>query len=324
MRLVRVELSRFFSRRAVVLMILAAAALTALVAATTIWDSRPVSAEDMARAKAQVQQVLTQPEYKRELALCQDNPEDYFGPGGTSSDCVDSLAPQVQNYLNRGVLSLGEERNDSGLAVIVIVTTLMIVAGTTFAGADWGSGSMSNQLLFEPRRLRVWSAKALAAFAGCAVVCAVLVAGFWLALSLVARSRGIETGATVQGLIRWEAARGVLLAGVAGLGGYALTMLVRHTVGTLAVLFVYAAGGEALLALLPIDRASRFSPSSNVFAWVRDGVQVFDPNVQCIAPTGGCDQTFVLTLGHGAVYLVVLLALVAAVSVLSFRRRDIP
>ena len=38
----------------------------------------------------------------------------------------------------------------------------MLLLGTTFAGHDWNTGSMSNQLLFEPRRERVWLAKALA------------------------------------------------------------------------------------------------------------------------------------------------------------------
>ena len=46
----------------------------------------------------------------------------------------------------------------SGLAVVVS-HLLLVLVGTTFVGHDWNSGSMSNQLLFEPRRLRVWAAK---------------------------------------------------------------------------------------------------------------------------------------------------------------------
>ena len=38
----------------------------------------------------------------------------------------------------------------------------MVIAGCTFVGADWASGSMTNQLLFVPRRTRVWLAKAAA------------------------------------------------------------------------------------------------------------------------------------------------------------------
>jgi ABC-2 type transport system permease protein len=324
MRLVLVELSRFFSRRAVVLLILAAALLTALVAGTTIWDSRPVSADETARAEAQVQQTVSSPQFKRDLRECEQDPADFFGPGGTSADCAPNLTPSAESYLNRSTLSLDEERGDSGIAIVVIVTVLMIIAGTTFAGADWASGSMSNQLLFEPRRQRVWWAKAVAAFLGTGLSALVLVVAFWLALSLTAESRGIHTGATVQEAIRWLAGRGVLLAAVAGLGGFALTMLVRHTVGTLAILFAYAAGGEALLALLPVERPGRFSPASNVFAWVRDGVRVFDPSVTCTPTQQVCEQQFRLSLAHGATYLGILLVLAMGLSLLSFARRDVP
>jgi hypothetical protein len=37
-----------------------------------------------------------------------------------------------------------------------------------------------------------------------------------------------------------------------------------------------------------------------------------------------CIQSYTLGLGHGAVYLAVLLVLAVVLSVLSFRRRDVP
>jgi hypothetical protein len=183
---------------------------------------------------------------------------------------------------------------------------------------------MSNQLLFEPRRLRVWSAKALAVLLACALASAVLMAGFWLALYLVADARGLATGATVQEQVRWLTSRGVALAALGGLGGYALTMLLRHTVATLALLFAYAAGGEALLALAPVERSERFSLTNNVFAWVRDGVRVFDESIVCRPGQSGCDQRFTISLLHGATYLGALLLVTLVVSALLFRRRDVP
>ena len=179
------------------------------------------------------------------------------------------------------MLSLAEERNDSGIAALLLVSALMIIVGTTFAGADWSSGSMSNQLLFEPRRPKVWLAKGAAVLVGTLVASAVILTAFWLTLYLVAESRGIQTGAQVQEQIRWLVGRGVLLAGLGGLGGYALTMLVRHTVGTLAALFAYVVGGEALIAALPVEGAARWSLSNNVFAWVRDGHRYFDESIRC-------------------------------------------
>ena len=325
MRLLRVELSRFFSRRAVVLLLLAAALLTALIAGTTIWNTRPVSAADLASAKAQVEQLVSSPEFQDDLQTCRDNPEQFFGPGSTSTDCDQSLVPRPQDYLNRATLDLRQELRSNGIAVVVVISALMIVVGTTFAGSDWATGSMSNQLLFEPRRLRVWTVKAVAALLGCTVAAAVLVVAFWAALWLAADARGLATSAQVQEQIRWMAVRGIALAGLGGLGGYALTMLLRHTVGTLALLFVYAAGGEALLALAPVEGSARFSLSNNVFAWIRDGVRVYDQSVVC-APSQPmtCDQRLTISLAHGATYLGVLLLLTLVVSALVFRRRDVP
>jgi ABC-2 type transport system permease protein len=325
MRLLRVELSRFLSRRAIVLILLGAALLVALLAGSTIWNTRPVSATDLAGAKAQVQEQLSQPGFQRDLATCRDSPEDFFGPGARESDCEANLVPKPENYLNRFALDLGQQRDGSGVAVIVLVAALMIIVGTTYAGADWATGSMSNQLLFEPRRLRVWGVKAGAALLGCGVAAAVLLAAFWVALALVAQARGIATDPSVRDQIVSMSLRGVALAAAGGLGGYALTMLLRHTVGTLALLFAYAAGGEALLALVPLDGASRFSPTYNVFAWLRDGVRVYDQSVVC-SPSQGptCDQRISISLLDGASYLGVLLLLTLVVSALVFRRRDVP
>jgi hypothetical protein len=324
MRLLRVELSRYFSRRAVALLLLAAALITVVITAATIWNTRPVSADDLARAEAQVQQQLDDPGFQRELRSCRDDPEQYFGPQARAADCDRNLLPRTEYYLTRTELSLDDERRSNGIAVVVIVAALMIVVGTTFAGSDWATGSISNQLLFEPRRLRLWSAKAAAALIGCTVAAAVLIVGFWVALYVVAGARDIGTPATVDEGIRWMTARGVGLAGLGGLGGYALTMLLRHTVATLALLFVYAAGGEAFLEVAPIDHATRFSLTNNLFAWLRDGVRVFDESAVCPPGAGACDQRITISLLHGATYLGVLLLLTLAVSAFVFRRRDVP
>ena len=323
MRLLLVELTRFRSRRAIALMLLAAALLTAILAASTIWESRPVSAQDMANAQAQADAETQRPGFQRQLDRCRDHPRRYMGENDPAL-CEQNMMPQPEWFLYRETLSLGQERGDTGLAVLTIVCALMIIVGTTFAGADWASGSMSNQVLFEPRRLKVWMAKAGAVFLATLVASAVVVAAFWVALYVTAESRGIHTGATVQEQIRWMAGRGVLLAAFGALGGYALTMLVRHTVGTLAVMFAYAVGGEALTASLPIEGAGRWSLANNVFAWLRDGHRYYDDSITCSPGREMCDQSVVLTLADGVTYLGVLLLVVVGLSMFSFWRRDIP
>ena len=298
--------------------------LTAVIAATTVWGTRPVSAEDRAEAEAMARAEADQPYIQEQIEECEKDPAGWNGPGATAEDCAESLSPQAEWFLNRSELSLEQEKDDSGVGILVISSALMIIVGTTFAGADWASGSMSNQLLFEPRRGRVWLAKAGAVFLGALVVVAVVVAAFWATLFLVAQGRDLATSAGMREEIAWTAARGTLLAAVAALGGYALTMLLRHTVGSLAVLFAYAVGGEILIASLPFEGVRRWSLGTNVFAWIQDGYKYYDPSIVCSPTEEMCDQSAMLSLADAAPYLGALLALVMVLSVVLFRRRDVP
>lgn len=323
MRLLGVELTRFQSRRAIALILVAAALLTGLLALTTIWDTRPVSADELARAEALAQAEAQRPRQQRELERCERDPEQFFGPAATAEDCA-QLTPTAEWFTGRPPLSLEEQNHSSGAAVIILVTSLMVVVGATFAGADWASGSVSNQVLFEPRRARVWAAKAGAVLLGTLAATALILAAFWVTLFLVAESRGITTGATVQEEIRWTAARGVLLAAGAAAGAYALTMLLRHTVGTLAVLFAYAIGGEILIATLPFEGIGRWSLYNNVAAWLKGGYTYYDPSLPCGPGVEYCTQAAFLSLGGAAAFLGGLVLVGGVLSLLHFRRRDIP
>ncbi len=322
MRLLSVELNRFRSRRAVALLLLLAAALTVLLASTALWDTRPVSAAEQARAQAQAERVADDPRLQNDLVGCRANPRSFLGPDIAADRCEEFLVPRVEDYLPRATLDLRQAQG-RGTALAVIVTSLLVIAGATFAGSDWSTGSMSNQLLFVPRRSTVWLAKALAVLLGGLLVAGVLVVGFWLTLLLVADARGISTPGDVLTDVRWLAARSILLAAAGGLGGYALTMLMRSTVGTVAVLFAYVVGGEALIFALPVERAGSWSLSNNVLAWLRDGTRVFDDSLGCAPSVDVCQQSYILGLPHGALYLAGVLLLALLVSWLSFRSRDV-
>lgn len=322
MRLLGVELDRFRSRRAIVLMLLGAVLLSAVLVGTALWDTRPVTDAERAEAESQVATAEADPRLQREQAQCEERPEDFFGPGATAEDCA-GLTPRIEDFYPRNPLQLDRVVENRGTVQIVMVTALLVLCGATFAGGDWHTGSIANQLLFRPRRSQVWLAKAGAVVIASAVAAAVLVGGFWLALLAAARARGIDVPSDVQADIWWTAARGVALAVGGALGGYALTMLLASTVATLAVLFGYAVGGEALLLTLPFDRVSRFSLAQNVLAWVGDGKRVFDNDVTCLPGLAGCEKSYVLGLGHGAAYLGVLLAVTVLLSWVWFRRRDV-
>src|SRR4051794_38855300 len=156
MRLLSVELSRFRTRRTVVVILVVAAALAGLLVASAAYDSRPISGDERSAAarEAAAQRANAEPEYQ----TCLADPSAYFDADATQADCAQIL-PQAEWFLNRSALDLGNELKSRGLTLLVLLAATAILVGATFAGADWSSGSMSNQLLFVPRRIPVWVTK---------------------------------------------------------------------------------------------------------------------------------------------------------------------
>lgn len=321
-RLLRVELARFRSRRAIALLLLAGLLITAVIAGATAWNTRGVTDAELHEAQQRALAEAEQPYVEEELESCRADPGNW---GVAAEDCEDVVVPRPEWFLHRSPLDLGQEREESAVAAATVLAGVAIMIGATFAGADWSSGSMSNQLLFEPRRGRVWFAKALVVTLGTAAVTLVALVALWSCYAVVAGARDITVAAGTAELIRGDLLRAVAVAAAGGLGGYALSMLFRSTTGTVALVFVVAVAGEILINLLPLEGRMRFSPSSNVFAVLRDGVEVFDPSVSCAAVGAGEDCGYVnVGLAHGATYLACFLTLAVVVSVWSFRRRDVP
>lgn len=312
-RLLAVELTRLRWRRAVLLLLAAAVVVPTLIAATLIWDTRPPSQEDLDAARASG---------AREIAQCEKRPGRFGVEDKTL--CEEQV---VGWYTNSQPLRLGQQRSETGLAVVAVLTLLVMLAGTTFAGHDWNSGSMSNQLLFESRRGRVWAAKALVVLVTSFVVSAVMSATYWLALWMVARSRDLKIPDGVLADCLEFALRGSVFAAVAALGAFAMTMLFRSTVATIGVLFGVVLAGSLIFAALGISE--RWFPHKNVSAIIKDGTRYYVEVPQHCFTDGTfenseCDQLRELTLVDGSLYYGVLLLGVGTASVLSFRRRDVP
>ena len=319
MRLFRVELSRLRARPAIVVILVATLLLAALLVGSAAYDTRPVSGQERATAEQLLerQKESSQKDYEN----CLQDPESYFGGDATAEDCAGTL-PTIDWFLTRAELDLKSELANRGTTLMILLACVAILVGATFAGADWGSGSMSNQLLFEPRRSRVWAVKALAVALACTAATAVVLALFWGTLAALASSRGIDVAQATWTAILQASGRDLALVAGVSLGGYALTMLLRHTVGTLGLLFGYAVVGEGLAAALPVDRMSQWSMAHNVMAWLQDGTEVYDESI-CGGGQGSCSPFYTLHLTHAAGYLGALLLLAGVVSVLSFRRRDV-
>jgi hypothetical protein len=315
--LIRVELTRYRARRAIALLILLAAVLAAVVAWTSAWDTRPPTRLEIATAKAAAEHDASRADIQAQVTTCLKSPTEYFGYGGTSQECRDMLSAVDASYLPREQLDLTGTLKGNGLGLAILVIGLIIIAASTFAGSDWASGSIDNQLLFESRRSRVWSAKAIAVTLVSGLTAAVVLGGFWVTMYLVAADRDVPHGSAVVDNISWHLVRAVVLAMGAGLGAFALTMLFRHSVATLAMLFAYSIGGELVVGLVPVDGIARWSLGNNVFGWLETRLEIFG-----CARLGDCSQTHISHLDAG-IYLLVLLLLALGASWLTFRRRDV-
>lgn len=335
-RLLRVELVRLLHRRAVLVLAAVAVIVPTVIGVVLALDTRAPSDAEIANAQASLERDLKDSSNEESIQQCIADPVGWGGyPANMSEEeaeqrCREDMEPQLDWYLYSPQLDLDSERdNGTGIAITLILAMAMMLVGTTFTGHDWASGSVSNQLLFESRRHRVWAAKAIVVTGFGLLVAALVETTYWLALSTVARSRDrLGDGVLLDCLqMGWRAA---LVAGVAALLGFALTTLFRSTVATLGILFGVSLAGGVVLAVLGID--GRWNPGYNVGAVITDGMTYY-AEIDC-APEqleamggdygGTCTEERELTLAQGAGYLGTLVVGASAISLFSFRRRDVP
>ena len=168
----------------------------------------------------------------------------------------------------------------------------------------------------------MWLAKAAAVTLGSGLVALVVLSGFWLALGVVAQARDISIPSADVTEVAWHVLRAVALSAGAGLGVYALTMIFRHTVATLALLFVYSVGGEIAVNVLPIEGAGRWSVGNNAFGWLATDHRYFDSTISC-TPGDRCSSMQVMTHLEAGSFLAILLVIAVAASLVWFHRADV-
>lgn len=323
-RLVRVEIRRLLSRR--VLWVLSAIVLAGLVVVMgqTAYESRPPSAEEVAAAERQarreaanmnVEQLREECRRAQAEARAQGSPEDFR--------CDEVRLPRAEDFLPNRIFSFAPQMPGRLMAIAAVLGLVGFVIGASFVGAEWTAGTMAHLLIWEPRRMRVLLAKALAVvvvLAGVGLgVTAVAVGGHYV----VAVVRG-ELAGTTSGV--WQslglrALRATALGGFAGLVGMAIAGALRHTAAALGAAFAYFLGGELAIRAIWI-KSETWLLSSNVAAWVQNGVEI--PRFECPQFGGECTTTMLhVSLAEGALFLGALLVVLLLVFASTFQRRDI-
>ncbi len=148
---------------------------------------------------------------------------------------------------------------DATRGVAVALFVLAFVVAASFVGSEWGTGSITTLLTWEPRRGRVLAAKTIAAAALLAVAMALALA--WLAIVFlpVGALRGTLDG--VDGSMWWTLAgiwlRGSALAAFAAAAAAGLSTITRNTAGAIGIAFGYALILDNVLGVI---RGGRLRP----------------------------------------------------------------
>ena len=222
-------------------------------------------------------------------------------------------------------------------ASVLAAAGVAFIVGASSGGAEWSSRSMTLQLLWEPRRLRLLTIKWL----GLVIVMLALAAvGICLALAIAALTASVRgtwdgrmptefNGQSLGPLVTMMAGRGLVFVAIAATLGYAIAILVRNTGASLGAAFIYFAVAENAVRLALMKHGTEpFMLSTNTVAFMfPNGLDVpgrtLDPAE--ISPYGDYRETVMVHLSNVRALLTMLFytALVAVPAAWSFRRRDI-
>jgi hypothetical protein len=219
--------------------------------------------------------------------------------------------------------SFAEHAPNVVVGLVVAVSLLGFVIGTSFIGAEWASGTMASLLTWEPRRIRVLVAKLAAPIVVLVIVGVVAIAlglgGAWL----IAATRGTtaDTTSHAVNLMIARGGRGLLLIGLLTGAGCAIAGFTRHTVAALVATVAYLVIVENILRHLE-PGWERWFLTSNAAAVLTGKVRLSLP------PTGGFSSatlqgSFVLHASRALIYLTALLAALVGIWAFTFTQRDI-
>jgi hypothetical protein len=164
--------------------------------------------------------------------------------------------------------NLSETIKGTGFAMVFIA----FVIGATFVGAEFGAGSLSTQLIYEPRRVRVVAVKAIAVGIGLAVLAVALLLYIGLLQWVGSSLRGVVSG--LDGT--WFAARAGDVARVAsavalaGMAAYAITVVARRTVAAVAGLLIFGWASAFIGQFHNWRWVAKYNPATAFIAMVVD------------------------------------------------------
>jgi ABC-type transport system involved in multi-copper enzyme maturation permease subunit len=210
------------------------------------------------------------------------------------------------------------------------MATVAFIIGSSVGGAEWSSRSMTLQLLWEPRRIRLLSAKWLALLVVMIALAAIVLVFGLLLASLSTQLRGTWDGVDAD---FWSeqmgiAVRGGVLIALSATVGLAIATALRNTGAALGAAFVYFAVAEIGIRFA----LAKYGPDPYLVSWnsaaliAPDQISVPGERVEVSAGRDGTyemHKDVLLTHSRAAFTLASYTAVALAAAVWSFHRRDV-
>ncbi|WP_421742966.1 ABC transporter permease subunit [Cellulomonas sp.] len=329
-RLLRVELDRFASR-ALIRAGVVAVLVICCFAVVSAWNAAaPPSQAEQDQARVYYEQALTDWEQNGEqyIADCraqeEADKETADDPGLVDYGCDEMTAPKLQDWIG-GAPSFGRDTAALLTSLSLLLVLAPVLLAGSFVSAEFSTGSIANWLTFAPRRVRVYLSKVLAAGLGiipvAAVGVAIVLGGSWLAyrnFDTINAEASTDLDSPVAVALRL-----VALTPVVAVLGAALGFLARHTAAVLGVVLGWVVLVEGILVNW-VQALRPWTLTLNISAWVSGSAPYWTQECTTTASGRSCQSVeHVLSQTQGAVYLLVVTAVVAGVALLVFRRRDV-
>lgn len=187
--------------------------------------------------------------------------------------------------------------------------------GASFVGAEFNVGSLTTQLLFEPRRARLHAAKAVAVAIGGFTLALVIMALVAFAMYVGSEARGVMRG--VDGAFvanrLGEALRISAAVGAGAAMAYCVTLVTkRSSAGMIAFYLQYPLLFILDPAKMPFGVLSHYAPLRGLIAIVVDPARV-----------NGINERTIHTMAGGATLTIVWVVVLIAGSGFWFRRAEV-
>jgi ABC-2 type transport system permease protein len=258
-------------------------------------------------------------------ARCQEDWQKQPDPKPTLEEFCSYPEPTIDQF-GKPRMVFAEAMPELLLGSSYLLVFAAFLIGASFVGAEFSTGAIGNWLTFEPRRLRVYGSKLLAAAIGFVPVAVAVLAIMLLGTYLIVAQLGDTSGTTgkVWGDLIAMGGRAILLIAVGASLGGVVGLLLRHTAAAIGVAMGYLVLVEGVFAGF-LNKAQPWLVKLNFDAFVRHDTTYYlnecstgdDGNYMCTS----IEKT--LSFEHGAWYLGILAVVLVLIGGAVFYRRDV-